>query len=79
MEFHPLVNGFVSFIVNTNDPSCIIQPRIVLDPAQNFQIMCGGNIYCGKNDTEFGGAEIPELEIKEVPAGMVYIWFSYYF
>ena len=79
MEFHPLVNGFVSFIVNADDPSCIIQPRIVLDPAQNFQIMCGGNIYCGKNNTEFGGGEIPELGIKAIPVDMVYVWFSYYF
>jgi len=58
---------------------CIIQPRIVLDPAQNFQVMCGGNIYCGKNENEFDGAEIPELEIKEVPADMVYVWLSYFF
>jgi len=79
VEWHPLVNGFISVIGNTHDSSGILQPRVVIDPAQNFQIMCGGNIYYGKTATEFGGIDLPGVQIKEIPADMVYIWLSYYF
>ncbi len=79
IEWHPLVNGFITIINNTGDSSGIVQPRITVDPAQNFQIMCGANIYYGRTKTEFGGIELPGVQIKEIPADMVYIWLSYYF
>jgi hypothetical protein len=79
MEWHPLVNGFITFIYNTSDSSGILQPRIAVDPAQNFQIMFGGNIYYGRTETEFGGIELPGVGLKEIPADMVYFWLSYYF
>ncbi|MBC2715745.1 MAG: hypothetical protein HF978_10595 [Desulfobacteraceae bacterium] len=79
IEWHPLVNGFITIITNTGDSSGILQPRITVDPAQNFQIMCGGNIYYGKTKTEFGGIELPGVLVREVPADMVYLWLSYYF
>ena len=79
MEWHPLVNGFITIINNTSDSSGIVQPRITVDPAQNFQIMCGANIYYGRTETEFGGIELPGGGLKETPADMVYLWLSYYF
>ncbi len=79
LEWHPLINGFITVITNTADLSAVVQPRITWDPMQNFQIMCGANIYSGKSDTEFGGFEVPGLELKEVPPDMVYLWLSWYF
>ncbi len=79
IEWHPLVNGFITVIGNAHDSSGILQPRIIVDPTQNFQIMCGGNIYYGRTKTEFGGIELPGIQIREVPADMVYIWLSWYF
>ena len=79
MEWHPLVNGFITIVNNTRDSSGIVQPRITVDPAQDFQIMCGGNIYYGKTKTEFGGLDLPGVALKEIPADGFYLWFSWYF
>ena len=54
-ELHPLVNAYCTLIVNTEDPSGIIQPRMVWDAGQNLQITAGMDLYWGGPDTEFGG------------------------
>ena len=79
VEWHPLVNSYITVIVNTEDGSGILQPRVTIDPAQNFEFLFGGNVYFGGNDTEFGGITIPGFTYMEAPADSVYIWLSWYY
>ncbi|MDD5712824.1 MAG: hypothetical protein PHY31_08740 [Smithellaceae bacterium] len=79
VELHPLLNAFVTVIDNLADPSGIIQPRVVWDAAQSVQVICGGNIYYGGRDTEFGGFIIPGTPIYSKNPDSVFIWVSYYF
>jgi len=79
VEWHPLVNSYVSVIVNTGDGSGILQPRVTVDPAQNLQVLFGANLYFGGTDTEFGGITIPGFSYTEAPADSVYLWLSWYY
>ena len=79
VELHPLINGYTTLIVNTEDPSGIIQPRLVWDAGQNLQVTVGLDLYWGGPDTEFGGIDNPGLPFEEAPADRAYIWTSWFF
>ncbi len=79
MEIHPLVNLFVTLIENVNDPSGIFQPRLTFDVTQDIQFTCGGNIFFGGEDTEYGGFRIPTANILINSPDSAYAWLSYYF
>jgi hypothetical protein len=55
VEWHPLVNLYVSAITNLEDPSALLQPRVVWDASQQFQITLGLDIPIGGEGSEFGG------------------------
>lgn len=79
MEIHPLVNLFVTVITNCDDPSGIFQPRLTWDVTQDLQFTCGGNIFFGKEDTEYGGLRIASTDILIKSPESAYLWFAYYF
>ena len=79
VEWHPLVNSFMTIIYNTRDGSGIMQPRVSWDLLQNLQVMGGATIYHGESGTEFGGVELPGTGTKEIPADGAYVWLSYFF
>jgi hypothetical protein len=54
-EAHPLVNIFLSTIVNLNDPSMLLQPRITWDVLSSTRILAGLDIPVGAGGTEYGG------------------------
>ncbi|SHK05451.1 hypothetical protein SAMN02745216_02786 [Desulfatibacillum alkenivorans DSM 16219] len=58
-EAHPLVNLFLSTIINLDDGSLLIQPRISWDALSSFNILVGTDIPAGSGNTEFGGLDEP--------------------
>jgi len=78
-EVHPLLNIYLTVINNLADPSGILQPRAVWDVVQNLQLTLGGNIYYGREGTEYGGFPIPGTDLLNKPADNVFLWLAYYF
>ena len=79
MELHPLFNITLTVIDNLDDSSGLIQPYATWDVKQDFQIIAGGNVFYGANNTEFGGFPIPETNFLKKPANTAFLWFYYYF
>ena len=79
VELHPLVNVFLTAIVNLGDPSGILQPRIVWDAAQNLQLTGGLNLFWGGPGTEYGGVVPPDSDLRLRSPESAYLWVSYFF
>ncbi len=79
MEVHPLVNIFFTVIHNMDDSSGTLQPRLTWDITQDLQLTCGGNIYYGGRDTEYGGFKIPSADILIKTPDCAYMWLAWYF
>lgn len=79
IELHPLLNGYTTLIVNTEDPSGAVQPRLVWDAGQNLRVTAGLDFYWGGPDTEFGGFELPGLPFEQAPANRAYLWTGWFF
>jgi hypothetical protein len=79
VELHPLVNVFLTAIVNLGDPSGILQPRIVWDAAQNLQLTGGLNLFWGGPGTEYGGVVPPDSGLRLRSPESAYLWVSYFF
>ncbi|NLC70458.1 MAG: hypothetical protein GX751_03765 [Desulfuromonadaceae bacterium] len=79
VELHPLVNLYLTIISNLEDPSGILQPRLLWDVGQNLRLTVGGNFYCGGPETEYGGFETAGAGLTQRPAPSVFCWLSWYF
>ncbi len=79
IELHPLFNFHLTAINNLADPSGILQPRMVWDVLENFQLTCGGNIYYGETGTEYGGFKIPGTDYLVKPPDRAFLWITYFF
>ncbi len=56
-EAHPLINCFISGIVNLKDFSFLLQPRLVWEITESAQILTGINLPVGGTGDEFGEDE----------------------
>jgi len=79
VELHPLFNFHLSVINNLEDPSGIVQPRIIWDIVENVQLTCGAGIYYGALGTEYGGFPIPSSNSLYKPSNNVFCWMTYFF
>lgn len=79
VELHPLFSAFFTSINNVEDPSGILQPRVVWDIRQNLQMTMGANVFWGSKGSEYGGYIIPGTGIRSRSPDNVYLWLSYYF
>ncbi|GAB4344430.1 MAG: hypothetical protein Kow0099_23800 [Candidatus Abyssubacteria bacterium] len=79
VELHPLVNLLVTTINNLNDPSGIVQPRVVWDFAQDFELVVGASIGYGEEGTEFGGFKLPGTDLLTQSPRNAFAYVSYYF
>jgi len=79
MELHPLFNVSVTTINNLNDPSGILQPRVIWDVTENSQVTAGFNVAYGGHDTEFDGFEIPSTDFIFNNPDSAFFWWTYYF
>ncbi|MEJ2640425.1 MAG: hypothetical protein P8010_12695 [Desulfosarcinaceae bacterium] len=78
---HPLVQVYTTAIVNLADPSGLLQPQLLWDVAENWQLILGGQWQWGGRGTEFGGFSIDDVDGRRLlrPGDQVYLWISYYF
>jgi hypothetical protein len=79
VELHPLCNLWLTGINNLNDPSGILQPRLVYDVVPDVQILVGGTVFYGGSETEFGGFRLPGTDLTTAAPPAVFVWLSYYF
>jgi len=79
VELHPLFNFYLTVINNMEDPSGIIQPRIIWDMLENLQLTCGANVYYGKAGTEFGGFKILQTDLLSRPSDNTFLWLTCFF
>ena len=79
MELHPLFSAFLTSINNVEDPSGILQPRVIWDIRQNLQMTMGANLFWGSKGSEYGGFIIPGTDIRSKSPDNVYLWLTYYF
>jgi hypothetical protein len=81
VEVHPLAQVHTTAIVNLADPSGLLQPQLLWDVAENWQLIFGGQWHWGGQGTEFGGFSIDEADGRHLlrPADQVYLWLSFYF
>jgi hypothetical protein len=81
VEVHPLAQVYTTAIVNFADPSGLLQPQLLWDMAENWQLIFGGQWYWGRQGTEFGGFDIDGATGERLlrPAAQGYLWLSFYF
>lgn len=79
LEFHPLLNFYLTPIVNLNDPSGAWLPRLVYDMADDLRLTLSGSFNWGAHNTEYGGYNIPGTGLSQEPADSVSAWVAWYF
>ncbi len=79
IELHPLLNTYLTVIVNAGDPSCLILPRFSWDAAESIEITAGGEFAFGDTGTEFGGFKIPGSDLLVQPADSIFLRLTCYF
>jgi hypothetical protein len=79
VEVHPLVNILATLIVNVEDPSGIVQPRIVWEITRSVRFTAGASLYFGEPGSEYGGFRLSGANIRLSPASGAFAWINYYF
>lgn len=79
LEVHPLVNAYISPVVNLHDGSGMLLPRIVYDLSDNIRITLTALLNWGSSGTEYGGYSIPETNLTTASADTVAAWLTWYF
>ncbi len=78
-EVHPLVNIFLTLISNVHDPSGVVQPRVTWDISRAFKLTVWGNIFVGRDGTEYGGFPVQGTNQNRAFSDAVLAWLSFYF
>jgi len=79
LELHPLINTYITPILNLNDGSGILLPRVVYDYSDNIRITVTGSFSWGGSNTEYGGYEIPGISFNYRPSDSISAWATWYF
>ncbi len=79
LELHPLLNAVITLINNLQDPSGLIQPRLVWSAASSLEITAGASLCYGGMDTEFGSIQIPDTDYTIHPGNAVFLWVTRFF
>ncbi|MCG8618709.1 MAG: hypothetical protein MI802_21015 [Desulfobacterales bacterium] len=79
LEVHPLLNAYLTPIVNLNDGSGALLPRAVYDWADNIRLTLSGSLSWGGSSTEYGGYPIPGTDFSSIPADSISGWINWYF
>lgn len=79
LEIHPLVNAYITPIINLHDGSGILLPRVVYDFSDNIRISLTLLLNWGAAGTEYGGFVIPDTGFTTAPADTVSAWITWFF
>jgi hypothetical protein len=78
-EAHPLVNLYLTAIVNLDDGSSLYQPRLVWDMTQDLQVTAGVNLNGGPSGTEFGGIPLAGTDVTLANPASAFVWLTWYY
>jgi len=73
------MNCFVSVIVNLKDLSFLLQPRLVWEMTESFQLLTGINLPVGGRGDEFGEGEDVETGLASGRAVQGYALVTWFF
>ena len=79
LELHPLINLYLTSIVNLDDPSGIWLPRVVYDVSDDFRLTLQGAFNWGGSDTEYGGYDLPGYSFKHKSSDSILASLTWYF
>lgn len=79
VELHPLLNFYLTPIVNLNDGSGVLLPRLVYDMADNLRLNMTGALNWGKSGSEYGGYDVPGESFDHEPSDIVSVWLTWYY
>lgn len=79
LEIHPLVNAYITPILNLNDGSGMLLPRIVYEVSDNIRATLTATLNWGDTNTEYGGYAIPGTGFYATPANTISAWVTWYF
>lgn len=81
LEWHPLLRFHLTSIVNTGDPSGIVQPQLLWDVSGESQLIAGFDWHWGDGGTEFGGFEtdVSGADVQVAPTDRLHLWWTYHF
>ncbi|WP_286817064.1 hypothetical protein, partial [Desulfobacter sp. UBA2225] len=79
LEIHPLVNAYITPIINLHDGSGILLPRVVYDFSDNIRISLTLLLNWGAAGTEYGGFVITDTGFTTAPADTVSAWITWFF
>lgn len=81
LELHPLLQLHTTAIVNVKDPSGLLQPQLLWDATESFQVILGAQWHWGGDGSEFGGYDVSAAgsTVKVAPADRIFLWLTYYF
>ncbi len=81
IELHPLVRNHWTFITNLEDPSGLVQPQLLWDAGEDFQVILGAQWHWGAGATEYGGFDtsLAGRAVEITPYDQIYLWLTYSF
>jgi len=78
-EAHPLINCYLTTIINLKDGSFLLQPRINWDITESLQLVAGFDIPIGSEGEEFGELEFDNSDTSWGQGRQVYLLLTWYF
>jgi len=79
LEIHPLINAYLTPVVNLNDGSGVLLPRVVYDMSDTLRLTVTGALNWGAKGTEYGGYDVPGVSFSHTPTDSVSIWITWYY
>ena len=79
LEIHPLINAYLTPVVNLHDGSGMLLPRVVYSFSDNISITLTALLNWGAVGTEYGGYVIPGTGFATAPADTISAWVTWYF
>ena len=79
IELHPLLNFYLTPIVNLHDCSGVLLPRFVYDMSDDIRLTLAGALNWGSKETEYGGFSIPGTPFSHKPSDSISAWVTWYF
>ena len=78
-ELHPLIHLYASAIVNLEDTSFLLQPRVDWSITSSLQLLVGCNIPVGSANSEFGSITFDDPQITTSRPTRLYLVLTWYF
>lgn len=78
-EVHPLIHLYASAIVNLDDTSFLLQPRVDWSITSSLQLLGGCNIPVGSANSEYGSITFDDSQITTSRPTQLYLILTWYF